>query len=115
MGAIVTVVVLAACGLTSLVMLAAAIRYLSFDEARKTALRSDPGQMSGLSRGEETLRWMAVLGVAAGLFSMPWWPIKGGGMPVLSSDLPGLISWGAVSWLAVAAVLLRRLIYKRWV
>lgn len=115
MAAIFTIVVLVACGLTSLVMLVAAIRYLFLDKSRKAALRSEPGQMSGLSRGEETLRWMAGLGIAAGLFSMPWWPTKGGGMPILASDLPGLISWGAVSWLAVAAVLLRRLIYKRWV
>lgn len=115
MAAIFTIGVLVACGLTSLVMLVAAIRYLSFDEARKAALRSEPGQMYGLSKGEDALRWMATLGIAAGLFSMPWWPRKGGGMPILSSDLPGLITWGAVSWLAVAAVLLRRLIYKRWV
>ncbi len=110
-----SVVILAVCGLASLVMLVAAIRYLSLSPVRKAALRSDPQQFIGLSRGEEVLRWIALLGIAAGMFSMPWWPGRGSRMPVESTDLTGLVSWGAISWLAVAAVLLRRLIYKRWI
>ena len=115
MGEIFLAVVLAACGLTSLVMAVAAVRYLLLDEARKAAFRSDPRQFYGLSTGEEALRWVAVLGVVAGLFCMPWWPKRGTDMPVVATDVAGLISWGAISWLAVAAVLLRRLIYKRWI
>ena len=115
MDEIAMLVLVAMCGLTSLVMLIAAVRYLSLDPARKAALRSDPQRFFGLSKGEEILKWISVLGVAVGLFSMPWWPHRGTRVPVDSLDIPNLISWGAVSWLAVAAVLLRRLVYKRWI
>ncbi len=102
-------------GLGTLAMLVAVIRYLLLDDARKMALRSDPTQMLGLSRGEEILRWTSVLGIVAGLFSMPWWPRRGSLPVVEASDTLFLLAYGIIAWLAVAAVLLRRLIYKRWI
>lgn len=108
-------VLIAVSGLTSLAMLLAAIRYLALGPEQKAALRSDPQQFFGLSKGEEALRWIAVLGLAIGLFTQPWWPRRGPDLSVSPTDVPSLVSWGAIAWLGVLAVLVRRLIYKRWI
>jgi hypothetical protein len=112
---VILIVELSVLGLGTVAMLVALIRYLLLDDARKMALRSEPTQMIGLSRGEEILRWTSVLGIAAGLFSVPWWPRRGSPPVVEASDTLYLLAYGIFAWLAVAAVLLRRLIYKRWI